>query len=80
MSSLFPNGGLGPLNLSQVGVILFVFLVGLEVRPKSVIVASQASIAAPLLLGGGLAWMLYPHLAEGVGRVPFVLFMSTAMG
>jgi len=34
MNGLFPAGGLGSLYvLSQVGLVLFMFLVGLEVRP-----------------------------------------------
>jgi Kef-type K+ transport system membrane component KefB len=63
------------------------FLVGLEFRPdylggsaKSVIIASQTSIVAPFLLGGLLAWGLYPRLGEGVPRLPFVLFLGAAMG
>jgi Kef-type K+ transport system membrane component KefB len=65
MNGLFPATGLGPLYaLSQVGLVLFMFLVGLEFRPgylrgsaKAVLIASQASIAAPFLLGGILAWV-----------------------
>jgi len=88
MNRLFPAGGLGSLYaLSQLGLVLFMFLVGLEVRPgslrgsaKSVIVASQASIMAPFLLGGVLAWSLYPRLGNGAPRLPFVLFLGAAMG
>jgi Kef-type K+ transport system membrane component KefB len=88
MNRLFPAGGLGSLYaLSQLGLVLFMFLVGLEVRPgslrgsaKSVIIASQASIMAPFLLGGVLAWSLYPRLGNGGPRLPFVLFLGAAMG
>jgi len=88
MNRLFPAGGLGSLYaLSQLGLVLFMFLVGLDVRPgslrgaaKSVIVASQASIVAPFLLGGVLAYHLYPRLGNGVPELPFLLFMGTAMG
>src|ERR1039458_3542920 len=88
MNHLCPAGGLGPLYaLSQLGLVLFMFLVGLEVRPdalrgsaKSVMVASQASIMAPFLLGGALAWSLYPRLGNGVPRLPFMLFLGAAMG
>jgi Kef-type K+ transport system membrane component KefB len=68
-------------------MVLFMFLVGLEVRPsairgsaKSVIIASQASIVAPFLCGGLLAWTLYPRLGNGAARLPFVLFVGPAMG
>jgi Kef-type K+ transport system membrane component KefB len=88
MNRLFPASGLGSLYaLSQLGLVLFMFLVGLEVRPgsfrgsaKSIIVASQASIMAPFLLGGVLAWHLYPRLGSGAPRLPFVLFLGAAMG
>ena len=88
MNSLFPAGGLGPLYaLSQLGLVLFMFLVGLGVRPdairgsaKSVIVTSQASILAPFLCGGILAWNLYPHLAGSASRLSFVLFLGAAVG
>ena len=88
MSRLFPADGVGSLYaLSQLGLVLFMFLVGLEVRPgslrgsaKSVVVASQASIMAPFLLGGALAWGLYPRLGIGAPRLPFVLFLGAAMG
>jgi Kef-type K+ transport system membrane component KefB len=87
MHGLFPDGSLGPLYaLSQVGLVLFMFLVGLEVRPgairdsaRSVLAASQASVAAPLLLGGALAWVLYERIGEGAPKLPFILFMGTAM-
>jgi Kef-type K+ transport system membrane component KefB len=78
MNRLFPASNIGPLYaLSQIGLVLFMFLVGLEVRPsairgsaKSVIIASQASIVAPFLCGGLLAWTLYPRLGNGAARLP----------
>src|SRR5215472_7283913 len=88
MNGLFPADALGPLYaLSQVGLVLFMFLVGLEFRPgylrgsaKAVLLASQASIAAPFLLGGILAWGLYPRLGDGAPWLPFVLFLGAGMG
>lgn len=63
------------------------FLVGLEVRSdairgsaRSVAVASQASILAPFVAGSILAFHLYPRLGNGAARLPFVLFLGTAMG
>lgn len=87
MHGLFPANGLGWLYaLSQLGLVLFMFLVGLEVRPgalrgsaKAAVAASQASIVAPLLLGGMLAWALHRRLGAGAARLPFVLFVATAM-
>jgi Kef-type K+ transport system membrane component KefB len=88
MNGLFPASGLGPLYaLSQLGLVLFMFLVGVEVRPellrgsaKSAMIASQSSVAAPFLLGGALAWAVYPQLGGGVPKLPFVLFVGAAMG
>ena len=87
MSALFPTTGLGPLYaLSQVGLVLFMFLVGLDVRPSaargsaaSVIFTSYASIGASFLCGGILAWSLYPHLGAGGSRLSFVLFLGAAL-
>lgn len=87
MNALFPTTGLGPLYaLSQLGLVLFMFLVGLDVRPsaargsaKFVIITSHASIGAPFLCGGILGWKLYPHLGNGASRLSFVLFLGAAM-
>src|SRR5947209_20502248 len=56
--------------ISQFGVILYMFLVGLDLdvsslrdRAHSTIAISHASIVAPFLLGAGLALMLYTHLS-----------------
>ncbi len=84
---LFPAGGLGALYaLSQLGLVLFMFLVGLDVRPaedrkmaRSVIVTSQVSIAGPFLFGGLLAWAVYPMIGSGAPRLPFILFVGAAM-
>jgi len=85
---LFPAGSLGFLNtLSQIGLVVFMFLVGLELDPKVVrergraaLVISHASIVAPFLLGATLAIVLYPTLAGArVTFTGFALFMGAAM-
>ena len=73
--------------LSQVGMLLFMFLIGLEVDPqkilshKSVVIfTSNCSILVPLGLGIGVARALYPEFAGA--NVPFLLFaffIGTAM-
>ncbi len=87
-SALFPSGSLGALStLSQVGLLVFMFLVGLELNPKQLrerghtaLVTSHASILIPFLLGGILALYLYPRLSDdGVPFTHFALFMGTAM-
>jgi Kef-type K+ transport system membrane component KefB len=87
--ALFPADSLGPLNmLGQIGVILFIFLVGLKldlanvwVRGRAVLVIASTSIAVPLILGTGLAMYLYPSLSDtGVTPTVFTLFIGVAMG
>lgn len=85
---LFPAESLTHLNvLSQVGVVLLMFLVGLELDPKllrgrghAAVVVSHVSIVAPFFLGSVLALHLYPQLSDA--SVPFhgfALFMGAAM-
>ena len=86
MARLFPSSGLGPLyTLSQLGLVLFMFVVGLEVRPetirssaKTVVTTSLASIVAPFLCGAILARQLYPQFGSG-SPLAFVLFLGAAM-
>ena len=77
---LFP-ATVGPaLNIiAQVGVILYMFLVGLELDPAllrkrghTTVAISHASIVAPFLLGAAIALYLYPKLSTG--DVPFTCF------
>ena len=73
--------------LSQLGLLLFMFAVGLEVdlgrilkQKSSVVLISNVSIVLPLLLGVGLATTLYPRFAgEQTSFLSFALFMGTAM-
>ncbi len=85
---LFPADSLGSLNaLSQFGLLLFMFLVGLELdgkilrgRTHAALAVSIASIIAPFILGALLALWLFPSYAgEGVSPIHFVLFIATAM-
>jgi len=87
-AALFPPESLPSLNaVSQIGLLLFMFLVGLELDPQllrgrghSAVAISHTSIIAPFLLGTGLALYLYPRLAEHhVTFAQFALFMGAAM-
>jgi Kef-type K+ transport system membrane component KefB len=86
--TLFPVASLGNLQfLSQIGLILFMFVIGMELdlkvlqnRAKEAIVISHASIIFPFALGIGLAYFVYFRFApEGVAFLPFALFMGIAM-
>ena len=85
---LFPQSSMGTLGLlSQVGVVLFMFVVGMELdlqhlreRASTAIMVSHASIVVPFLLGSGLALSLYSSLgAPNTSFTPFALFMGIAM-
>ena len=65
--------------LSQVGVVLYMFLVGVELdfslvknRTHATVVISHASIIVPFLLGSALALLLYQRLSSN--DVPFTVF------
>src|SRR5438094_763545 len=84
-AALFPQPSLGFLNaLSQIGLLGFMFLVGLELNTKSLrekahaaFVTSHASIIAPFLLGSVFALYLYPRLSDdSVPFTNFALFMG----
>jgi Kef-type K+ transport system membrane component KefB len=81
---LFPADGLGALNaLSQIGLILLLFLVGMEVRPQHSSGfaghAIAASMLTPLVLGAALAAQLHPALSPDVSLSTFAVFMGAAM-
>ena len=85
---LFPPQSLGFLSaLSQVGLILFMFLVGLQLNPQTLrkwghtaVVTSHTSIIVPFFLGSLLALYLYPRLSDdSVTFTQFALFLGTAM-
>ena len=87
-AALFAPPTLPLLNtLSQVGLVLFMFLVGLRLRSSHAsarrhvaIVTSATSIVVPFALGALLATLVHDRLAPaGVGILPFALFMGTAM-
>lgn len=85
---LFPRGSVRFLNaLSQVGLMLFMFLVGLELdvsamkrHGRAVILAAHAGIALPFFFGTATALIAYQRLAPaGVPFLAFALFVGVAM-
>lgn len=86
--SLFPAESLGNLQLlSQIGLILFMFVIGMELdlkvlknKANDAVVISHASIVIPFALGIGLSYYIYHQFApEGVEFLSFSLFMGIAM-
>ena len=73
--------------IAQLGVILYMFLVGLELNTDrlrrqvhSTVAISHASIVLPFVLGSALALYLYPRFSTSdVPFTSFALFMGIAM-
>lgn len=86
---IFAKDSLGGLSaLATVGLVLFMFVVGLELRASQGVKAQLksagwvgiASVIAPLGLGLAIAPALHPSLAPaGVGFWPFALFIAAAL-
>ena len=73
--------------LSQLGVALYMFLIGVELdtnvlrgQLRATVTIAQSSIVLPFVLGAGLAVVVAQDLApSGVPLTHFVLFMGVAM-
>ncbi|MFJ9084525.1 MULTISPECIES: cation:proton antiporter domain-containing protein [unclassified Streptomyces] len=88
---LFPPGTRAGLSaIAQIGILLFMFLIGWEIdlqqikaRRNAVLGISLSAIAVPFATGALLAvWLYGNHDRVGgahVGQTPFVLFVGTAM-
>ena len=85
---LFPKSALGPMEeLSTVGLVLFLFVVGMELDDSQLrrqrftaLAASGTSIAVPFLCAVLLAHSLRTRFApHGIGSVPFVMFLGISM-
>ncbi|WP_438019614.1 cation:proton antiporter [Sorangium sp. So ce315] len=85
---LFAQESMPLLKLvSEVGLIVFMFLIGLELDPKLLrgrghasVVISHTSIIVPFALGALLAFYLYPRLSDSsVPFMSFTLFIGVAM-
>lgn len=74
-------------SIAQIGVILFTFLIGLELdvsilkaKARETLTISYGSIAAPFLLGATLSLGLYARGAiPGVPFLPFAMFVGASM-
>lgn len=86
--TLFPKESIVNLKfLSQIGLILFMFVVGMELdlkilrtKVKEAFIISHTSIIVSYALGLGLAFFLYQEFApNGVHFMSFGLFLGVAM-
>ncbi|HEX5171584.1 MAG TPA: cation:proton antiporter [Cyclobacteriaceae bacterium] len=87
-SFLFPASSVINLQfLSQIGLILFMFIIGMELDVKvlknqasAAVVVSHASILFPYFMGVVLAYFIYTEFApDGVSFAAFALFLGIAM-
>ena len=87
-ASLFPVSSLGALSaLSQVGMVLYMFLIGLELDSgalraghRTAVLTSHVSIVVPFALGVTLALAFYGRFAPpGIPFTAFALFLGAAM-
>ena len=85
---VFPPHSLDHMRiLSQIGLILFMFVVGMELdikilkqKARTAFIISNASIIIPFSLGFGLSYFLHDEFApEGVPFYAFASFMGIAM-
>lgn len=85
---LFPARTLGSLQaISQVGLVLFMFLVGLELdfsllrgRRQAALSAATGALVIPFALGVALAtWLFTSYGVAGVSFTSFALFVGVAM-
>ena len=74
-------------SLSTLGLVLFMFIVGVELRApngvraqfKAAGMVATLSVLVPVVLGIATAPLLYPLAPSGIAFWPFALFMATAM-
>jgi Kef-type K+ transport system membrane component KefB len=88
MEFIFPASSMATLGqLSQIGVVLFMLVVGMDLdvehlreKASAAIMVSHASIVVPFLLGTSLSLVLYPMLAPpNTSFTAFALFLGIAM-
>ena len=87
-AGLFPAEAVPFLGvLSQIGLIFFMFLIGLELNPqylkgniKVAVLISHVSILVPFALGSTMGLILYPQLSDGnVSFTAFAMFLGASL-